>query len=261
MISKLGRARELEAKLHQVEQSAVVGRLASAIAHEIRNPLNYINLTLDHLRNAFAPEDPKKRPTFDRLAVQLKAEVARINSRITEFLNYTRPSSLELSMLDLKAEAEDALRMIEVDAREHGVETAVTVLGELPEVQGDSKTLRSALTNLIINSMHAMDGAGGRITISLSAIPEESAAKIEVSDTGPGIPLENISKIFEPYFSTKETGTGLGLAIVKKAVENHGGSISVQSKLGQGTTFTIILPASDSNRQSAQTRQADNKEV
>src|SRR5204862_4947334 len=92
MTAKLARARELENQLHQAEKGAVVGRLAAAIAHEIRNPLNYINLTLDHLRSSFAPSDPNKRATFVQLANQLKAEVARINRHITDFLKYSRPS-------------------------------------------------------------------------------------------------------------------------------------------------------------------------
>src|SRR5258705_3003008 len=96
MTAKLGRTRELETQLHQAEKGAVVGRLAAAIAHEIRNPLNYINLTLDHLRSSFAPLDPVKRETFGRLTDQLKAEVARLNRHIPDFLKYSRPSTLEL---------------------------------------------------------------------------------------------------------------------------------------------------------------------
>jgi signal transduction histidine kinase len=242
MITRLGRTRELEAQLHQAEQSAVVGRLASAIAHEIRNPLNYINLTLDHLRTAFAPPDEKKRETFERLAVQLKAEVARINARISEFLNYTRPSSLELRPLNLRAEAEDALRLVEVKAAESHIETRVEEDGEVPTVMGDEEALRSVFTNLIINGLQAIDGDGGSLTIKLSAEAEGARARIDITDTGRGIAPENISKVFEPYFSTKDTGTGLGLAIVKKAVDDHGGTISVTSKVDEGTTFTITLP-------------------
>jgi signal transduction histidine kinase len=242
MIAQLGHTRELEGLLHQAEQSAVVGRLASAIAHEIRNPLNYINLTLDHLRTAFAPENEKKRETFERLAQQLKAEVARINTRITEFLSYTRPSTLELRPLDLRATAEDALRMVEVKAAESNIETRVEQTGDVPLVLGDSEALRSVFTNLIINGMQAIDGNGGSLTITISAADSGHSARIEVSDTGRGIAPEDIAKVFEPYFSTKETGTGLGLAIVKKAVDDHGGTISVRSKPGDGTTFTITLP-------------------
>ncbi len=242
MIAGLGRTRELESQLNQAQQSAVVGRLASAIAHEIRNPLNYINLTLDHLRNAFAPEDEKKRETFERLAVQLKKEVARINSRISEFLNYTRPAKLELRPLDLHATAEDAMRLVEVQASENGIATSIEQRGDVPRVLGDAESLRSVLTNLYINALQAIDGQRGSLTVRLSSEDGGRSARVEVADTGAGIPPENISHLFEPYFSTKETGTGLGLAIVKKAIDDHGGTIEVQSEPGGGTTFTITLP-------------------
>ncbi|MCA1850289.1 MAG: GHKL domain-containing protein, partial [Acidobacteria bacterium] len=114
--------------------------------------------------------------------------------------------------------------------------------GDVPVVLGDAKALRSVFTNLIINGMQAIDGEGGRLTITLSADDSGRGARVEVADTGRGIAPENLSKVFEPYFSTKETGTGLGLAIVKKAVEDHGGTITVKSEQGGGTTFTITLP-------------------
>lgn len=249
MTAKLGRTRQLEAQLHQAEKAAVVGRLASAIAHEIRNPLNYINLTLDHLRSAFAPEDPKKRETFERLANQLKAEVARINTHISDFLSYSRPTRLEPQLLNLRVEAEDAMRMIEVQASENGVETRVEEQGKVPEVMADRHALRSVLTNLIINSLQALDGPGHSIVITLSTDDSARRARIEVTDTGRGIAPEDISKVFEPYYSTKETGTGLGLAIVKKAIDEHGGTIGVTSKQGSGTTFTITLPVEGKNEE------------
>jgi signal transduction histidine kinase len=242
MIAAVGRTRELESRLNQAERSAVVGRLASAIAHEIRNPLNYINLTLDHLRTAFAPTDEKKRETFERLAVQLKKEVARINTRITEFLKYSRPTRLELRPLDLRALTEDALRMVEVQAYESGIETHIETEPDVPAIMGDEESIRSVLTNLIINGLQAIDGQGGRLTIHLASEDAGRAARIDITDTGRGISPENISQIFEPYFSTKETGTGLGLAIVKKAVDDHGGAINVKSDEGAGTTFTVTLP-------------------
>ena len=241
MAARLKRGRELEAQLHHVEKAAVVGRLAAAIAHEIRNPLNYINLTLDHLRSSFAPSDPQKRETFERLANQLKSEVARINRHITDFLKYSRPSALELQPLDLRAEAADALRMISGSAAEHGTETRLTTNGDLPLVMADKDLLRSVFTNLLINGVEAIDGQGGTVEIKLS--PENGdRARIEIVDTGKGIEVDDIAKIFEPYYSTKDTGTGLGLAIVKKAIDDHDGSITVSSKPGSGTTFTIILP-------------------
>lgn len=241
MTARLGHLRELESKLHQVEKAAVVGRLAAAIAHEIRNPLNYINLTLDHLRSSFAPEDPGKRETFERLATQLKSEVQRINRHITDFLKYSRPSTLELEPLDLRAEAEDALRVIAGQAAERGVETRLEDEPDLPPVIADKDSLRSVFTNLLINSLEAIDGEGGSVEVKLTS-DKPNRACVQIKDTGRGISQADIAKVFEPYYSTKETGTGLGLAIVKKAVDDHGGSISVTSKEGSGTTFTIILP-------------------
>ena len=244
MTAKLGRARELETQLHQAEKGAVVGRLAAAIAHEIRNPLNYINLTLDHLRSSFAPSDQSKRETFVRLTDQLKTEVARINRHITDFLKYSRPSKLELQSVDVRAEAEDALRLVEGRAEECGIETTIVQDGALPPVIADRESLRSVFTNLVINAVEAIDGAGGSVSIRLSN-GEANSVKVEITDSGCGIAADDISKVFEPYFSTKETGTGLGLAIVKKAIDDHGGTISVASKEGSGTTFTITLPASE----------------
>jgi len=244
MTGKLARARELEMQLHQAEKGAVVGRLAAAIAHEIRNPLNYINLTLDHLRSSFAPADPNKQATFIQLTDQLKTEVARINRHISDFLKYSRPSKLELQSVDIRAEAEDSLRLVEGRTEECGIETRIVQDGTLPPVMADRESLRSVFTNLVINAVEAIDGAGGSVSIKLSN-PEANSVKVEITDSGCGIAADDISKVFEPYFSTKETGTGLGLAIVKKAVDDHGGTISVASKQGSGTTFTIILPAEE----------------
>jgi len=241
MTARLGRARELETQLHQAEKGAVVGRLAAAIAHEIRNPLNYINLTLDHLRTAFAPEDPEKREKYQKLTGQLKTEVARINRHVTDFLKFTRPSKLELETVDVHHEAADALRLVEGRAEECGIKTEITQDGELATIMADRDALRSVFTNLVINAVESINGEGGNVSVALSNVDDKSV-KVEVTDTGSGIAAEDIAKIFEPYFSTKETGTGLGLAIVKKAIDDHGGTISVTSKEGSGTTFTVILP-------------------
>jgi len=242
MTVKLARTRELEAQLYNAEKAVVVSRLASAIAHEIRNPLNYINLTLDHLQTTFAPDDPRKQEKFESLTKQLKSEVARINDRITEFLNYSRPPKLHPEPINLEELARDAMRIFEVQTNETGVEAVVTTRGQVPEISADPDSLHSALTNLIINGLQAMDGTGGKIEVALSS--EDGRARIDVTDTGRGIAAEDIAKVFEPYYSTKETGTGLGLAIVKKAIEDHHGTITVKSKVGEGTTFTITLPVS-----------------
>ena len=240
MTAQLEKKQELEAKLREVEKSAVVGRLASAIAHEIRNPLNYINLTLDHLRNKFQPEDADQQEKFNKLTAQLKAEVERINRQVSDFLRYSRPVKLDLQPMDARKTIEDSLRIVEAQAADQNVKISVVEHEDVPKIIGDTETLRSVFNNLFINSVQAMETNGGILNVTLS--PDGGFVKIEVKDTGIGIEDENMEKIFEPYFSTKETGTGLGLAIVKKIIEDHNGTIEAGSIQGEGTIFTVKLP-------------------
>jgi signal transduction histidine kinase len=240
MIGELEKKREIEAQLQQAEKSAVVGRLGSAIAHEIRNPLNYINLTLDHLRSKFTPEDPDKRETFEKLTAQLKTEVARIDQQISDFLNYSRPAKANLRPLDARQVVADSIRIIEAQAAENNIKIGIVERENVSKIMGDPEFLRSVFNNLFINAVQAMGTEGGNLNVKIA--PDNAFVCIEISDTGSGIPEENLSKIFEPYFSTKETGTGLGLAIVQKIVELHNGSIEAESELGDGTKFTVKLP-------------------
>jgi len=240
MTAELEKTRDLETQLQQAEKSAVVGRLASAIAHEIRNPLNYINLTLDHLRAKFAPEDPVKHADFDKLTAQLKTEVARINHQISDFLRYSRPIKLNLQPIEARQVVTDSLRIVEPQAEDQKIKISLIERENVPPIFGDAEVLRSVFSNLFINAVQAMEKDGGKLNVTIS--PDEEFVKIEIMDTGIGISSENLDKIFEPYFSTKETGTGLGLAIVKKTVDDHNGTIEVESKLVKGTKFTVRLP-------------------
>lgn len=243
MTSELEKKSELEAKLQQAEKSAVVGRLGSAIAHEIRNPLNYINLTLDHLRSKFTPKVDGDRAAFEKLTLQLKAEVARINQQISDFLNYSRPANVNLRPIDARKVVEDSLRIVEAEAEEKNIKIGLVEQEGASEVMGDPEFLRSVFNNLFINAVQSMEGRGGRLGVRIS--PDDGFVQFEISDTGMGITEENLPKIFEPYFSTKETGTGLGLAIVQKIVDVHNGSIDVKSAEGKGTSFTVRLPVAN----------------
>ena len=170
-------------------------------------------------------------------------EVARINSRITEFLNYSRPAKLEPQPLDLFAAACDAMRIFEAQAAESNVEARVDKQGDVPPVMADAESLRSALTNLIINGLQAMDGSGGKLSVVLSSEDDGRRARIDVDRQRPwDSPRRHFESVRAILFNQRD-GTGLGLAIVKKAVDDHDGTISVKSKVGEGTTFTITLPA------------------
>ena len=240
MTGALEKNRELEDQLRQAEKSAVIGRLGSAIAHEIRNPLNYINLTLDHLKNKFAPADGKTAE-YSKLIVQIKNEVARINQQISDFLNYSRPAKANLQPIDARKTVEESLRLVEAQAAENDIKIGVVEREDVPQLMGDPEFLRSVFNNLFINAVQSMGGEGGNLNVKIS--PDGSNVCFEISDTGNGIPEDNLTKIFEPYFSTKETGTGLGLAIVQKIVDIHSGSIDVESTVGEGTKFTVRIPA------------------
>lgn len=244
MTAELEKKSELEKKLKEAEKSAVVGRLGSAIAHEIRNPLNYINLTLDHLRAKFKPEDARKE-TFEKLTSQLKSEVARINQQITDFLSYSRPPKLQIDSINIHKVIEDSLRIVEAQAAEQNIDVNLSEEENLPNISGDPEFLRSVFNNLFINAIQSMEMNGGKLDVKISA--EKTCVRIDIIDTGSGISPENVEKIFEPYFSTKETGTGLGLAIVKKVIDDHNGEITVESEKDAGTHFTVKLPIAKSN--------------
>ena len=240
MTAELDKSKELEEQFRQAEKSAVIGRLGSAIAHEIRNPLNFINLTLDHLRSKFQPDDEEKVAKFTKLIGQIKSEVARINQQISDFLNYSRPAKANLQPLDARKVVEDSLRLVEAQASENDIRIAVVEHEDVPKILADPDFLRSVFNNLFINAVQAIGNEGGNMNVKIS--PDNGFVRFDITDTGSGIPSQNLAKIFEPYFSTKETGTGLGLAIVHKIVDVHNGSISVESKEGEGTKFTVKLP-------------------
>ncbi|MBP9664891.1 MAG: HAMP domain-containing protein [Pyrinomonadaceae bacterium] len=247
MAAELEKKRDIEAQLQQAEKSAVVGRLGSAIAHEIRNPLNYINLTLDHMRLKFAPGDDKDKAIFEKLTSQLKAEVARIDQQISDFLNYSRPAKANLQPTGARSIIEESLRIIEPQAAEKGITISIVEHENVPQVMADAEFLRSVFNNLFINAIQSMETGGGHLNIKISPSDDGRYVAFEVADTGGGISPENVSKIFEPYFSTKETGTGLGLAIVQKIVDVHNGTIDVESTEGAGTKFTVRLPSVEDN--------------
>jgi two-component system sensor histidine kinase HydH len=172
--------------------------------------------------------------------------VARINQQISDFLNYSRPANVNVRPTEARRLVEDSLRLVEAQASENNIRISVVEHENVPPVLGDPEFLRSVFNNLFINAAQAMGNDGGNLNVKIS--PDDGFVRFEVSDTGNGISDENLSKIFEPYFSTKETGTGLGLAIVQKIVEVHSGTIDVESTEGEGTKFTVRLPVSDEGR-------------
>ena len=242
MITQLKSKHELEEKLNQAERSAVIGRLTQAVAHEIRNPLNVINLSIDHASTRYAPEDEARRKQFTRLLSSIKDEIARLNRMVSDVLNFGRPARMTVESVDLNSLVGETMSLVRAQADDQGVEVSYDKGSEFARVQGDPEHLKSCISNLAINALQAMPGGG-----HLSARVEKNNGFIEViiSDTGVGIPEEALPKVFDAYYSTKQTGFGLGLAVTKKIIDEHHGSIDVKSKINGGTTFTLRLPAAN----------------
>lgn len=239
MIGGLKAKSELEERLNNAERAAVIGRLTSAIAHEIRNPLNFINLSIDHVRTKFEPSDEQDRQRFDRLLGSIKEELTRLKRLVNDVLNFGRPANLNARKFDLRTTIEPVVTLVRATADQQGVEIETSLPETAIEVEGDAEKLKSCLSNIVINAIQAMP-EGGRLTIAMER--DDSHALVRFSDTGMGIPDDALDRVFEPYYSTKDTGTGLGLAVTKKIVDEHGGRVRVDSKPGDGTTFEVELP-------------------
>jgi hypothetical protein len=245
MLAGLRSKRELEEKLQRAERSALTGRIASGIAHEIRNPLSFINLTIDFMRDKFAPAAEAARADYTKLCDSVKDEIGRLNRMVSDFLSYGRPARLRLREINAREMVEEVLSLVRAQADQQGVSLSVVEEsgngGATPDAcfQGDAEQLKTCFSNLAINAVQAMAN-GGALKITLR--PRKNVITFEVADTGPGIAPEALEQIFEPYFSTKETGIGLGLALTRKLIEDHGGQITANSEVGAGATFTVTLP-------------------
>jgi signal transduction histidine kinase len=242
MLTGLRRNRDLEDQLQRAERSAVVGRLASGIAHEIRNPLNFMNLSIDHLQAACAPEETRKQSEFKHLTTTIKEEIARLNKLVSDFLSYGRPARLNPRELDARTLVEELRTLVKAQADVQNVSVVIAGATAAP-FKADAEQIKTCFSNLMINAVQAMPD-GGKLIVTL--LPETENLRLTFADTGKGIAPENLEQIFEPYYSTKDTGIGLGLPLTKKIIEEHQGQITVESELGRGTTFTVTLPRSAS---------------
>jgi hypothetical protein len=243
MVERLGESRALEERLRVAERSTAMGRFASALAHEIRNPLNSISLTIDHVRTRLAPEDERRHGEFQAVMATLKSEVTRLNRLVGDFLSSGQPARLDPRPCDVGAVVRETAALVEHKARDQAIRVEVDVAGGLPATVADPALLKTCLLNLVLNAFEAMPG-GGRVGLSarLEEEPEPGTIAVLVSDTGVGMSPGAAASAFEPYFSTKEAGVGLGLALVSRIVEGHGGRVALDSTPGRGTTVRLLLP-------------------
>jgi signal transduction histidine kinase len=233
------RLRENEEQLIQAEKLTSLGQMAASIAHEINNPLAGVLVYTKLLSKKLADNTSRKEESLDYLS-KMESEISRCSRIIRNLLDFARQTQPTLVPVDINQVLEKVLSLVGHQAQLQKVEVVKEFSPSLPNVVADFNQLQQVFTNLILNAIQAMPD-GGRLT--LNSLVVDSEVKVDVQDTGCGIPQENMVKLFTPFFTTKEEGkgVGLGLAVVHGIIERHRGRIKIQSKVGKGTTFSVFL--------------------
>lgn len=235
ILRDLREVRRLQQEVKRKEKLAAIGSLAAGVAHEIRNPLSSIKGFATLFRARFEPES-----TEHGAAEIMIHEVDRLNRVVTELIEYARPSRIAARDTDLGTMINHSLSLIQQDVQRAGVRVETDIPEDISPVFLDPDRMQQCLLNVYLNAVQAMP-QGGILRVEGFRAPDGRFG-MRISDTGKGIPAQDLPKIFDPYYTTKNRGTGLGLAMVLKIVEAHDGEIKVVSKEGEGTVITIILP-------------------
>jgi len=235
ILRDIARQVEMDERVRQAEKLAVVGELAAGAAHEIRNPLTAIKGFSQLLGRKCGEE---AREYLDIIV----GEIDRIDSIVNDLLLLARPSAPNLEPCNLAAIVTEVFKLVGEELSLRQLRFNQTLPADLPPVKADPRQMKQVFWNLITNSLHATP-QGGEVGVEARYLEEENMVLARVTDTGEGIPADNLNRIFDPFFTTKENGTGLGLTITYGIVQAHGGSIEVESHPGQGTTFDLYLPA------------------
>ncbi len=236
VLNDITEKKSLEDNARRKEKLSAMGELASGVAHEIRNPINAIGMIAQRLQKEFSPD--RGNDEFNSITNLLRTEVTRINKIIKQFLDYAKPLEVKTEEVDADEYFKQVYQLFEGQADKRRV--TFTVYGLDPcTIKIDPELLKQALMNLVQNAFDAV-GEEGRIAVRYKC--EENKLEITVSDNGGGITEEDRQKIFDLYFTSRKDGTGIGLSITQKIIEQHGGTISCESTINQGTKFKVIIP-------------------
>lgn len=237
--------RRLEEQLHQAEKMAVLGEMVAGISHEIRNPLGIIGSTAELLNQKAEEGDPRKQ-----LSEIIMEETTRLNSIVTDFLDFARPTTPHFSECRVDKVLERNLKFLEVELKKRGIRVERHFAENGRPVYADGDLLYRAFLNIFVNAMEALHEGGTIQVVTRYQDAKEDTLEVIITDTGSGISKETIGKIFDPFFTTRETGTGLGLPIVRNIIESHGGKVQIESPPREkpaeaesgGTSIIISLP-------------------
>ena len=240
----LRKMKEMEDRIQLAERISSLGHLAAGVAHEIRNPLNAIGMGLQRLKREFLPPDESKREEYISFTELILKEVRRVNGIIEQFLTLSRPFQLTLKESSLQDLLNHLVTLFREEASSLGITLEAEIPPDLPLIKIDPEKLTQALINIMKNGMQAM-GQGGTLRVETKSLKDR--VEVTISDSGSGIPPDQMEKIFNYYYTTKEKGVGLGLPIAHRIIEAHEGHLKIESRVGVGTKVTMTLPVERRN--------------
>lgn len=235
-------SRRTEQQTIESERLNALTLLAAGVAHEIGNPLNSLNIHLQLIEREARKLNGAKGAELQESVEVARAEINRLDSIISQFLRAIRPTRPQLRPENINSIVEEAVRFLALEIKDRDIVVEQELRSDLPLLEIDRDQMKQAFYNVIKNSFEAMKSRG---ILRIRTDMDESHVIVRFTDTGGGISAENLSRVFEPYFTTKSSGTGLGLLIVRRIVREHGGELSIESSEGKGLTLTIRLPHVD----------------
>ena len=245
VIQDLSELKRSEWEMFQAGKMEALGRLAASVAHEVRNPLGAIDIQLQLLGEDLAEVEPGFRQQLYRRLNIAQMEMKRLDRIVHNFLRFSRTPRLALQLVSLNDVVRHVFELVSPEAREQEVRLKLDLQEDLPQVDGDESQLGQAVLNMIVNAFQAIQGSG-KVRASTREESESGQICLALSDSGCGIAEDEIDRIFEFYYTTKDEGTGLGLSIAQRIIYQHGGHIEVESQEGEGTTFRVYLPIAKS---------------
>ena len=241
VVQDVSALKKMEWEMFQVAKMSALGRLAASVAHEVRNPLGAVDIQLQLLEDDLRTVDTRMRNRVFRRLNIARMEMKRLDRIVHNFLRFSRTPRLDLQRISLNDVIQHVFDLVSPEARERGVQLNLDLRDGLPAVEGDDSQLGQAVLNITVNAFQAME-TGGQLRARTFMDSNGNHVCLTISDTGCGIPDEEIDRIFEYYYTTRDEGTGLGLSIAQQIVYQHRGHIEVESETGKGTVFRIHMP-------------------